>query len=275
MSKFKKQFSFSGEGNIWRLIPDNRNHLLIETRDTENKQVFFSYMNLETGTVVLKNFQTEEKFWTGIERIHNGIIYFHKFAKPDLPGHRGIYAYDISQNTILWKKDDIVFSFMHDEKIYCVKRGFEANKNYAIDLLSGEIISEVPDGSEFKELWEKALNEEDYSDYLFPERFFPDKELSGFVGELLNNACHENQVEGLIEFAEFRDLLIYNFHIKNSDGSYNNIFRIVNPENGKILFKEVINVHTKNLVPDCFFIKGNLLFLLQEMKKVLIYKYIK
>lgn len=275
MPKLKKIFSFSGKGNIWRLIIDDRDNLVIETRDTETKQVYFDYIDIESGKSILKNFRMPEKFWIGIEKVYNGIIYFHKFAKPDMPGHRGIIAYSIEENKILWEKEELIFSFLHDEKIYCFTRGFEKNKNYTLDLLTGEITSEIPDEMEFKNIRERAHNDEDYSEYKFPERYFPMQQIQGDFGVILEKLSSENQVEGLIEFAVADELLFYNFHTKNSDGTYNNYFRVNDTVSGKILLDETINKRTQSLIPDCFFLKGDKLFLLKETKKVLVYKLIK
>ncbi len=273
MAKLKKNFEFEGKGNIWRIIPDNNGYLLVETRDTEKKQVYFSYLNLENGSTVRKNFQLEEKFWIGIEKIYNGVIIFHKFAKPDLPGHVGLFAYDVKNEKFLWKHEDLAYSFFFEEKIYCFKRGFETNKNFAADFFTGEIISEISDETEFKMLHEKAAEVEDFSDYIFPERFFQGQKADGNTGRVLNDIYQQNKIEGIVEYACYKDILLYNFHLQNKNKSYNNIFRVADLNTDKTVLEEIINKNCSKLMPDCFFIKGNQLFLLQETKKIIVYNY--
>ena len=91
----KRIYSFSNNRQIWRLIPTATEKLIIEERDTENKEVFFNCLEISSGVKIFSELQLEEKFWVGIEAVNNDIIYFHKFVKPDMPRHQGIIAFDI------------------------------------------------------------------------------------------------------------------------------------------------------------------------------------
>ncbi len=95
MASIKKNYSFSNKREIWRLIPSQSGYLVIEERNMKSKEVFFNCLKLDDGKIYFKNFQLDEKFWIGIEAVSKNIIFFHKFRKPDMPGHKGIYAFDI------------------------------------------------------------------------------------------------------------------------------------------------------------------------------------
>ena len=78
MAKISKTYSFTNKKQIWRLLLTKSDKLIIETRDTENKEVFFTCLDAFTGEPVFKNLQMDEKFWIGIETTYKDIIFFHK-----------------------------------------------------------------------------------------------------------------------------------------------------------------------------------------------------
>ena len=110
--KIKKIYSFSDKKQIWRLLLSDSDKLIIETRDTDKKEVYFHCLDLFSGKKIFKNFQPDEKYWVSIEGIHDDVIFFHKYAKPDMPGHRFIQAYDINTKSVLWESDKYIFMFI-------------------------------------------------------------------------------------------------------------------------------------------------------------------
>ena len=59
----KHNYSFSNNRQIWRLIPTETGKIVIEERDTENKEVFFNCLDISSGEKIFSEFQLEEKFW--------------------------------------------------------------------------------------------------------------------------------------------------------------------------------------------------------------------
>ena len=98
------------------MLPTSTGKLIIEERDIENKEVFFNCIDISTGERIFSDFQLDEKFWVGIEAIDEDVIYFHKFMKPDMPGHQGIIAFDINSESILWENSEYSFLFVVDKK---------------------------------------------------------------------------------------------------------------------------------------------------------------
>ena len=44
--KIKKKYSFKNKRQIWRLLPTTTDKLVIEDRDTQNKEVFFNCIDI-------------------------------------------------------------------------------------------------------------------------------------------------------------------------------------------------------------------------------------
>ena len=45
--KIKKKYSFKNKRQIWRLLPTTTDKLVIEDRDTQNKEVFFNCIDIK------------------------------------------------------------------------------------------------------------------------------------------------------------------------------------------------------------------------------------
>ena len=168
--KFKKLFSFSDWNQIWRLMISNSDKLIIETRNTNEKEVFFNCIDLFKGKKIFKGLQLDEKFWIGIESIYKDIVYFHEFAKPNMPEHKKIIAFDLNKKEVIWKNDELTFLSVIDNKIYCFRNKFEGQHIYSLDYMTGEEIEDLGDNAKLmNDIILTAQSKDDYSDYKYPE----------------------------------------------------------------------------------------------------------
>lgn len=266
--KIKKLYSYSSKKQIWRLLLTETGKLVIEERDTDSKEVFFACIDIKTGKKIFSNFQLEEKFWVGIEKIYKDHIFFHKFRKPDMPGHLGIIVFDITAKAILWETDKYIFLFIHNDELYCYTEAFEGRDFYKLNFLTGEVIADLGrDASKVNSLRE-TISEANFSDYYFTKQFNPDSENNEDVKNLLSEIRKEFLLSGKIEYINLPGLLLYSFHeIALSGGKMNNIFRAVDIKAGKVIFEEELNKGVKVFIHDSFFIKNDLLFLLKNKTK--------
>ena len=266
-------YSFSNKRQIWRLIPTDTEKLIIEERDTENKEVFFNCLHIFTGEKIFSEFQLEEKFWVGIEAINNDVIYFHKFVKPDMPEHRGIIAFDIKSKIILWENPDYSFLFIDDDKIYCYKSFFEGRKFFAIDCKSGKLVKELGGNtSEINRLRDVALSKQSYKEYLFSKIYYPDDLNDKRISKIFKDLKSEKVVAGNIEYAIYNDVLFFNFHEVLDNGLLKNTFKGIDLKNYELIIEELLISETKVFMPDSFFLLRNLMFLLEEKNRLVVYE---
>lgn len=268
--KIKKLYKYTNKRQIWRLLPTPSNKLVIEERDTDNKEVFFECLDLPTGKKIFHAIQMEEKYWVGIETIYNDIILFHTYSNREMPVHSGIIAFDINKQNILWQNKDYVFLFIKDDKIYCYKSTFEGRIFFSVDFYSGNFIEDLgEDSTNINALREKSFDSIDYGKYLFPEPFEVLREDNSTLHNLINKFREELVITGKPNFIKYNELLLFNVHEVLSDGFMKNTFRGIDILSKKVIFEEILNSETKTFIPDSFFIKDNFLFLLKE-KSVLI-----
>ncbi|NWF49336.1 MAG: DUF4905 domain-containing protein [Ignavibacteriaceae bacterium] len=273
MASIKKLYNYSNQKQIWRIIPDLKNRVLIEERDLQQKQVYFQCIDLITGKFLIKDLQFEEKFWIGVEEICEYIVLFHKYSKPDMPGHKSIIAYDLISQKILWENDHYSFFQVLNDLVYCFSQSFEKRKYFAVDLFTGKLKYELEDEStEIIELKNKTSAEENISRYSFPSVFDVKLNPDPLIEEYFSEFRESNLISGRIEFVHKDDLLFFSFH-EIEDGEFlNNKFRVVDFSTKKIIFEQTLISHTQLLVTDSFFLIDNLLFLLEGKTQFSVWK---
>lgn len=270
--KIKKHFKYKSQRQIWRILISDSDKLILETRDTGTKEVFFNCYELNTGKPVFADLQLEDKFWLGIEAVYKNIIYFHKFPKPDMPGHKQIIAFDIASQKILWINNELSFLFIDEDLVYGFQQGFEERSFYALDYLNGELVKEF--GNDYKTInafRAKSEEEKDWSDFLYP-RILTEAENDIRIDRAVKSKTENLAIEGEVEYNFSGDLLCFNFHSKVFEGSFVNRFFAVNLSDGKMLLDEVLNANATALFADSFFVYKNFLFLLREKNEIMVYK---
>jgi len=270
--KIKKEYTFSNNKQIWRLIPTETGKLVIEERDPELKEAFFSCIDINSGKKIFNKLMIEEKFWVGIEKVYTDIIFFHKFRKPDMPGHRGLIAFDINYKNILWRNEDYIFLFIYNDELYCYKEKFESRQYVKLNYKTGKLLEEIGDNAvEISALKERILSEENPEGYHFTEQFFPETENNEEVKKFLSEEKNQNAVSGKIDYILLQNLLFFSYHkIQPLGNDMMNVFKIVDINKRKVIFEEELNRGVKNFIPDSFFIKNNLMFLLKEKTELIV-----
>lgn len=271
MAKLKKHFHFSDKNQIWRILISETDKLVIETRDTSAKEVFFNVLNVDSGKNIISNLQLAEKFWVGIEKVYNDVIIFHKFAKPDMPGHRGLLVYDIDTKSILWESDNYAFYTIYEDRIYVFEQRFEGRLFYALDYLTGELMEEIGgDFNKINEIRDKADEAFPGHKYIFPIILF-DLNSSKHSAEI-NKIISGVEIVGNVEYNLHGSILLMTYHTQTTKGLLNNNFVVYDLKNDKEIFREIVNKESSTLIPDAFFIYESKLFLLSGKEKLTIYK---
>jgi len=266
--KIEDNYKFTDGRNIWRLLISDGDRLVIETRETESKEVFFHCINLHTGKPLFENFQLDEKFWVGIETVKENKIFFHKYAKPDMPGHKQLIAFDIDEQKIIWQSDEYTFLFYYQGKIYGYSNAFEGRRFYSVDAKTGKFLDDLgTDAEMMNALRETAESDEDYSQYSFTQKLFEEPALAA----VLQNYYPADKIVRDVEFVDIADAVFFNYHTRLPNKKMRNTFKILDKPLGKIIFEKVLNEEANNYAPDSFFLYQNSLLLLSEKKELLVY----
>jgi len=251
--KLKRIYSFSDKRQIWRLLISDSNKLIIETRDIDRKEVFFHCIDFNKGKLIFKNLQMEEKYWVGIEAIYNEIIFFHMFAKPNMPEHKKIISFDIGQNKVIWQNDALSFISVYEDKVYASLKKFDSKQVFTLDYINGNVIEDFGNNvQKFQELLNDVQLREDYSKYLYPSNYMStdNSEINNLIFNELNKA---KNIEN-IQFLKYGEFLFYNYYEKLNNNLLDNVFSVYNIEKKKKVSSEVINKNVNSISPDSFFV---------------------
>jgi hypothetical protein len=274
MMKVNRKYSFTNKRTIWRLLPSG-DKLLIEERDEVKKQVYFSCIHIPSGKKILSDFQLDEKFWVGIEAFENDRIYFHRFIKPDMPGHIGITVMSLNDREVIWNSENLVFLFLYDEQVFAFRQNFETRDFFLLDAMNGNILKEYKqDVKEINQIREKSLDEQNkkYKNYLFPESYVSGR-LSPGIERLIENKKKDEVISGSIDYVTLKNLLFLGFHTVEDNGKLKNNFNVLDINSGKIILEVLLNQGITSYIPDSFFVKDGLLFLIKDKNELIVYSF--
>lgn len=269
--KIKKLYTYKSEQQIWRILLTGAEQFIIETRDPDSREVFFNCIDIETGKPLFKDYQFEEKSWIGIEVIYKDVIFFHKYAKPDMPGHKEIICFDIASQKVLWSNDRLAFLFVYNDQVISSVNTFEGWHFYALDYRTGEVVADYGENAaQINQMRNLAEDEKDFSLYKFPDKITKDliRKIDGktVIKDLILNL---DIIED-VEYTSYEDLFLMNYHHRDAGNFLRNKFAAVDLEKNKIIFEEVLNNDAKAYAPDCFFIHKNILILLKDKNQIII-----
>jgi hypothetical protein len=271
--KLKKLYKYDNNKQIWRILPTLNKKVVIEERNPNTKEVFFSCLDINSGKKIFSNLQLEEKNWLGIEAVYKDIIFFHSYGSPEMPAHKSIIAFDILSKSVLWKNENYVFSFIIDDKVYSYQQRFESRYNLALDYLTGEIVEEPGnDYNKLNQLKEKSDQEFFKHNYQFPEYFIKDSSGDELHETYLKDFLSENIIKDEISALRLGDLLLFNYHEIGKENTFSNRFVAVDLIRDKILLVDTLDKNLVNLIPESFFVKDNLLFLIIDKKRLDVYQ---
>ena len=269
MKKIKREYTYTRDRQIWRLLPTGTGKLIIEEREMNSKEAFYNCIKVDSGEKIFYDFQLEEKHWSGIESIYDDFIFFHKFASRDMPDHKGIIAFDIASQNIIWQTDDYIFDFITNDKIFCFKNYFEGRSYYVLSCTTGKLLEDLSENfSDVNRLREEAFEQNNFDGYLFPEPFDEGNASFPPMNQIAASIKAEFSIAGKIEFIPFNEIVLHSFHQQLNNGKLNNRFRAIDILNKNIILEEILNKNSNTFIPDSFFIKDDLLFLLIEKTKL-------
>lgn len=271
MSRIQKLFSFNQGRNIWRIILTDLNQIVIEERDIQNKEVFFSCINRITGEFYWKDKSfLNEKFWIGIEATKSRYLVLHQFEKPDMPNHKKIINVDLITGEILWVNDDLTYYDMDEDFIYGFAPKFEDKEFYQLSIEDGTIKNNLGNEEQSKPVL-NSISEKDYSRYTFTE-MMSESTSSNEVKELATKIIGENFYFNFCEYIDKGNILIFNYYDKIAPQSLINRLVIYDKSEEKPILIETLNSSTPAPLPDSFFMYDDDLYFVKDKIELVAYR---
>jgi hypothetical protein len=259
--RLKPAWTYTTKGVLWRLVPAGGLRFVGEERDLQKKDVAFFCLEGKTGKPLWEGQRFGERWWTGIEAVHEGVLLLHAFATPELPEHRGITAVDIQSAAVLWEAPDLTFFSLQEGAVRVLRLSRFGRQQVDLDLRSGTVVREIgPDESR-------------PSAYVSPVvaglQMPVTVERSGGENGLdpLLRIAGAVAVVGPVEHLDTGKCVILGFHQRRPGaGEMERTVAVIDRGEGTVLFSEQTASGLHAAVPDSFVVYGATLFILREQR---------
>ena len=258
-------WSFSQKGNIWKLLFAGNDILTGETRDIDDKRVYFFSIDIKTGKSLLKNYVFEnEKYWIASENAGGRFLFLHRFQSPNLPMHKGIIAIDVQTGEKIWENSELEYIFHTDDGVYAIKQLFESTEIFLLNINTGVIIKKFSQ-DENKDVYSlREITSQDYFDKSFK---YPEV----IQNDIINEEISTVEIMGAPEAVIYKDKIIFNYYKRLEDYLENKIY-IFDINSKKKLYEDILNRQAFYNVPDSFFLKDEYLFYIKEKNQIVTFK---
>ncbi len=242
-------WSYKTNGVLWRLLYSPSGSIVGEVRNTDLKQASFFCLNVATGQICWEDYILSEKWWVGIENVDEDYIYFHYYAQPDMPQHKGIECHLLRSGELLWKNDDVTFAYSTNQYVCAYRDFFEKRQYVFLNKCNGNIVNE------------HIQLQEQNQDYNPEQRVIAPLPLGIFHGKHrvvgILESKFKNIIVDTVEIIESQNYLIAGFYTK--DEYYTLYITVMEKDTLKLVYTDVQNRECMYPVPENFFVVSNML----------------
>jgi hypothetical protein len=259
--KLKPAWTYTTEGVIWRLVPAGGLRFVGEERDLQKKDVAFFCLEGETGRPLWEGRTFGERWWTGIEAVHEGVMLLHAFATPELPEHRGITAVDIHSAAVLWEASDLTFLSLQEGAVRALRLSRFGRQQVDLDTRLGTVVREIgPDEGRPSTHTSPVV-----AGLQMPVTI--DRTGSETGLDALLRIAGAAKVEGPVERLDIGKFAILGFHHRGlGAGEMQQTVAVIDRGSGTVLFSEQTASGLLAVVPDSFIVYDSTLFILREQR---------
>jgi hypothetical protein len=267
--QLKPIWEFSTGTHIWRILLSSKETIVGETRNNKTKTASFFCVDAFSGRPFWKEVEFDEPWWIGIEAVYDKWIIVHKYARPDMPEHRGVLMVELTTGKLLWRNDELTFWFVHEQKLYAYKYIFEKRLGYEIDIKTGKVIYEYVDNlNSLHELRRQVLQKESESvqSTIFPE-VLSQNQSNSQIATSIQQITGGKALEGWIEYLVRNNILLLSYYRKtNYSGSVtlDSIFTVYDLKRREKQYNEVVAKDVKVPSPDTFFVKDGFVYFIKN-----------
>ncbi len=103
----KLAHSVQCEGIIWKIILDENNEIIVWECRTEDKKVSFYAYDIKNQCTLLNNFKFDDDWELSVNTVNNGILYLNGHESDFSPVQKGLLAFDLKTQKVLWQNFSI------------------------------------------------------------------------------------------------------------------------------------------------------------------------
>jgi hypothetical protein len=257
-SKLDFNFSHTFPGTVWNTLSiPNTEQLIIEVRNEDKREASFSVLDVKQNKFAWRDKVFDESWWLGLTAASTDVLLLHVYQSTDNPDEKGLLAWHIRDQKLLWKLDDFTFKYLDDKYLY----GSFTDDNsatLAIDLYAGKINENVhPTGI----LQENILLQ-------MPFQYVDGNAHFETVKSFLTSKLEVMPILG-VEYLEYEHLIFVSYVVlEKSLANYLVVFS----NEGALIFQEKLDDRIKGLGLDTFFILSGCLFFVRNKSELISYR---
>lgn len=235
------------DGDVWRLeIDEFSDTIFIEVRNSAEKQVSFSAINLGSGEIYFKNFTTPERWLTGIEAAFDGVLLLHNYQSETGPAHKGLVAIDAFSSKTLWSNYTLGFDHLTVDGPVLYDAHFHPRQLFLADIKTGTT----------KRIYEPSIYLMLKNNVVVPE--ITDAELAANL--LLIHPFGER-----VHQLEYNNLRIVSLHALKAGTLTQSIFII---DGVNKIYEDLLNSGIQKLQPEAFIMHKNRLIYIKNRSEL-------
>jgi hypothetical protein len=234
-------------GDIWRMEIDELGALLfLEVRNSDDKQVSFASLSLDTGHVYFKDFTSPERWLTGMETAYNGVLLLHHYQSDTSPVHKGVIAVNGKTGETLWSNYNYTFDHLSAAGPVLFDARIQPRKLFTVDIKTGNV------SKADQPLFEDLPNTIAYPDMidlsLLPAEFAP------------FNTCGKTA-----NYLELNKLIFVSLHTFTNEKLEQWLYVF---ENGLKLYEDLLAENIQKLQPESFIVHNNRLIYIKNKSEL-------
>ncbi|MDB5116359.1 MAG: hypothetical protein JWQ79_1851 [Mucilaginibacter sp.] len=233
-------------GVIWRMEIDSLSDtIFLEIRDSADKKVSFTSIDLLSGKTNFTNISTPERWLTGMEAGYDGMLLLHHYQSEKAPVHKGVIAVNIN-GEIAWSNYTYAFDHLSVNGPILYNAQIQPKKLFLADIKTGATIRP----------YEPSIDTEIINDLSIPEILLPD-----YLKFELPITPHG----GIIHYLEHNNFRIVSLHSLKA-GQLKQHLYIMNGID--LVYEDLLNTDIQKMQPESFILYKNSLIYIKNKSEL-------
>lgn len=238
------------KGTIWRMdIDEATSTLALEIRNEADRTTSFAAIHLPKAHINFEGYTTDERWLTGMETAHNGILLLHFFQTENSPVHKGVVAISLTNANSLWSNYALAYDHLSINGPVLFNTQMLPKKLYIHDIETGKALS----------AYNSIIDTELIKNIRVPQYLTPQ--------QLPADLLPVEPAGGLIHYMEHNSYRIVSLHTRNS-GGLQQVLYVLNNEG--ICYEEILMNDIQKLQPEAFVLHKNWLICLKNKTELLV-----
>lgn len=237
-----KQFT----GVIWRMEIDSLSEtIFLEIRDSADKKVSFTAIDLLNGEINFTDITTPERWLTGMEAAYNDTLLLHNYQSENTPVHKGVIALN-NKGEIAWSNYTYAFDHLSVNGPILYNTQIQPKKLFLFDIKTGES----------QRLYEPLIDTEPDNNIIVPQ-ILPQTALE----QKLPVDAYGN----IIHYLEHNNFRIVSLHSLNGGQLKQHLYVL----NGSDLaYEDLLNTDIQKMQPESFILYKNALIYIKNKSEL-------